>query len=210
MKNLQAQLNQAVQETNSRIIILFEGRDSAGKSGAIKCVSEYLPLADYRIIHSKKPNESQMRNWLSYWGGLLTYAARIPNYGSRILLCDRSWYSRALVQRVNGWCTERQAKNFLKNVGKFERDIRADGTILLKFWLSISEETQRKRLQLRKISPLTYWKYSSNDEKALSSYDKMTLAKEEVVDDSWHVVDFNNKRNGQKRVLEIIIQELLK
>lgn len=203
MKNLQAELNKIIH--GKRVTILFEGRDGAGKSGAIKRVTQFLPTSLYQVIHSNKPSESHMKNWLVNWRD------KIFNIPHNIILLDRSWYSRPLVQRVNGWCTERQVKNFFKSVKKFEQDIcDIENIILIKFWLSISEETQKKRLDIRKNSPLTFWKYSSNDELALSSFDKTTLAKENVIDSTWHIVDFNNKRDGQKRVLEIIVQELSK
>jgi len=198
MKELQAELNRLIQIVRCPIAIVFEGRDSAGKSGAIRRVTEYLPPNKYSIHHSKMPKKSHMKNWLGYW------SKQLPKPG-QVTLFDRSWYSRALVQRVNGWCTERQALNFIQDVPLWEaeRDI-----VFIKFWLSISEETQRKRLKEREVSPLTFWKYSSNDALALSSYDKMTLAKADVIDSSFHIVDFNNKERGQREVLQVICNEL--
>lgn len=202
MKDLQAELNRLIQIVRCPVAIVFEGRDSAGKSGAIRRVTEYLPPSKYSIHHSRMPKKSHMKNWLGYWG------KQLPEPG-QITLFDRSWYSRALVQRVNGWCTERQALNFIRDVPAWESAVYwASGTLIIKFWLSISEATQRTRLKEREASPLTYWKYSSNDALALSSYDKMTLAKNDVIDSSFHIVDFNNKATGQRKVLEIICNEL--
>lgn len=203
MKDLQAELNRLVQNVQCPVAIVFEGRDGAGKSGAIRRVTEYLPPSRYSIHHSRKPTKSAMKHWFKYW------EKQLPEPG-HITLFDRSWYSRSLVQRVNAWCSERQALNFIRDVPQWERAIIVNGTLLIKFWLSISEETQRERLNQREVSPLTFWKYSTNDAIALSSYDKMTLAKNDVIDSSFHIVDFNDKAIGQRKVLEIICNELSK
>ena len=115
---------------------------------------------------------------------------------------DRSWYSRPLIQSVNGWCTENQRSNFMRDVATFEE--RHDETVIIKFWLSISQDEQNRRLSDRKTSLLRGWKYSDNDAKALSSYDKMTLAKEALFTaegQDWSVVDYNSKKKGR---LELI------
>ena len=98
-----------------------------------------------------------------------------------------------MVQRLNGWCTEKQYQNFLENHKPWEQ---AQGVRMIKFWLSITEDEQRARIERRKKSPLTYWKFSENDENALSYYDRMTLLKERVIDSDWHVIDYNDKRVG--------------
>jgi polyphosphate kinase 2 (PPK2 family) len=197
-KNLLAELNRLVENNSDSLAIVFEGRDSAGKSGTIKMLTKYLPPKLFSIEHSKKPTKRAMKNWFGYWN------KRLPNPG-QVRFFDRSWYSRALVQRVNAWCSERQAQNFLANVIPWERQT---GTRVIKFYLSISKEEQAARLNKRKKSPLTYWKFSANDKLALDSFDRMTLAKEDCIGADWIVIDFNDKKAGRLALLERLIQEL--
>ena len=137
-----------------------------------------------------------MENWLGHW------QTKMPAKG-QIVFYDRSWYSRAMVQRLNGWCTDDQYREFLQGYKMWEsfQDVK-----IIKLWLSITEEEQRSRIDARKNSPLTYWKFSENDENALSYYDSMTLLKERVVDSEWHVLDYNNKKKGIKSALKTIIR----
>lgn len=197
-KKLLAELNRLVENNSDSLAIVFEGRDSAGKSGTIKMLSQYLPTNLFSIEHSKKPTKRAMRNWFGYWTN------RLPTPG-QVRFFDRSWYSRALVQRVNGWCSERQAENFLANVSDWEQ---RSGTRIIKFYLSISKDEQQYRLNKRRKSPLTYWKFSPNDRRALDSFDQMTLAKEDAIGTDWIVVDYNDKRAGRIALLERLIQEI--
>ena len=197
-KKLLAELNRLVENNSDSLAIVFEGRDSAGKSGTIKMLSQYLPTNLFSIEHSKKPSKRAMRNWFGYWTN------RLPTPG-QVRFFDRSWYSRALVQRVNGWCSERQAENFLANVSDWEQQ---SGTRIIKFYLSISKDEQQYRLNKRRKSPLTYWKFSANDRRALDSFDQMTLAKEDAIGTDWIVVDYNDKRAGRIALLERLIQEI--
>ena len=197
-KKLLAELNRLVENNSDSLAIVFEGRDSAGKSGTIKMLSQYLPTNLFSIEHSKKPTKRAMRNWFGYWTN------RLPTPG-QVRFFDRSWYSRALVQRVNGWCSERQAENFLANVSDWEQQ---SGTRIIKFYLSISKDEQQYRLNKRRKSPLTYWKFSPNDRRALDSFDQMTLAKEDAIGTDWIVVDYNDKRAGRIALLERLIQEI--
>ena len=197
-KKLLAELNRLVENNSDSLAIVFEGRDSAGKSGTIKMLSQYLPPNLFSIEHSKKPTKRAMRNWFGYWN------KRLPKRG-QVRFFDRSWYSRALVQRVNAWCSETQAQNFLANVSDWEQQ---SGTRVIKFYLSISKDEQQYRLNKRKKSPLTYWKFSANDKLALDSFDRMTLAKEECIGTDWIVIDYNDKRAGRIALLERLIQEI--
>lgn len=194
----QTRLNQIVSKIkqcakDARIAVILEGRDSAGKSGTIRELTHFLPLNDYRVMITNKPTKWRMKNWLTWW------ARRMPQSNSPMIsFYDRSYYSRALVQYVNDWCTEKQYKNFMANVSSFEE--RHCDTVIIKFWLSISQEEQNARLSDRKTSLLRGWKYSNNDAKALSSYDKMTLAKEALFNapkQVWNVIDYNNKKRGR-------------
>ena len=196
MKKLLAKLNQIAANNNKGIAVVLEGRDTAGKSSTIRALTQYLSPAWYSVVPSTKPSKETMQNWLGHW------QTKMPAKG-QIVFYDRSWYSRAMVQRLNGWCTEDQYREFLQGYKMWEsfQDVK-----IIKLWLSITEEEQRSRIDARKNSPLTYWKFSENDENALSYYDSMTLLKERVVDSEWHVLDYNNKKKGIKSALKTIIR----
>tara|TARA_B100000073_G_scaffold289782_1_gene252292 strand:+ start:1766 stop:2368 length:603 start_codon:yes stop_codon:yes gene_type:complete len=196
MKKLLAKLNQIAANNNKGIAVVLEGRDTAGKSSTIRALTQYLSPAWYSVVPSTKPSKATMENWLGHW------QTKMPAKG-QIVFYDRSWYSRAMVQRLNGWCTEDQYREFLQGYKMWEsfQDVK-----IIKLWLSITEEEQRSRIDARKNSPLTYWKFSENDENALSYYDSMTLLKERVVDSEWHVLDYNNKKKGIKSALKTIIR----
>ena len=196
MKKLLAKLNQIAANNNKGIAVVLEGRDTAGKSSTIRALTQYLSPAWYSVVPSTKPSKATMENWLGHW------QTKMPAKG-QIVFYDRSWYSRAMVQRLNGWCTDDQYREFLQGYKMWEsfQDVK-----IIKLWLSITEEEQRARIDNRKNSPLTYWKFSENDENALSYYDSMTLLKERVVDSEWHVLDYNNKKKGIKSALKTIIR----
>jgi len=195
LKTEQAKLNSRLEGLAHRgICVVLEGRDTAGKSSTIREVTHFLNPAKYSVHLSRKPSRSTMKKWLAYW------SRRMPAC-NQIVFYDRSWYSRAMVQRLNGWCSEKQYQNFLANHKEWEK---SRGVHMIKFWLSISEDEQRARIETRKASPLTYWKFSPNDENALSYYDRMTLLKERVIDSDWHVIDYNDKRQGIYSLLETL------
>ena len=195
IKNQQALLNSNLENRAHRgICVVLEGRDTAGKSSTIREVTHYLNPSKYSVHLSRKPSKSTMKKWLAYW------TRRMPAC-NQIVFYDRSWYSRAMVQRLNNWCSEKQYQNFLRDHKEWEN---SQGVHMIKFWLSIDENEQRARIENRKSSPLTYWKFSENDENALSYYDRMTLLKERVIDCDWHVIDYNDKREGIISLLEIL------
>ena len=199
LKTEQARLNRNLENLAHRgICVVLEGRDTAGKSSTIREVTHYLNPALYSVHLSRKPSKSTMKKWLGYW------SSRMPAW-NQIVFYDRSWYSRAMVQRLNGWCSETQYQNFLARHKDWEN---SQGVHMIKFWLSISEDEQRARIENRKASPLTYWKFSENDENALSYYDQMTLLKERVIDGDWHVIDYNQKSQGILSLLEILNNRL--
>jgi len=202
MKKLQAKLNELAESNTRKIAVVLEGRDTAGKSRTIRTVTEYLNPAWYSIVPSTKPSVSAMANWWQWWNNKMPAENQIVFY-------DRSWYSRAMVQKINYWCTENQYKAFLDRYKHYENVVHYD-TRFIKFWLSISEVEQKARIEARKKSPLTYWKFSENDENALSHYDRMTLLKEKVVDANWIVVDYNNKILGIETFLTKLIEEIEK
>jgi polyphosphate kinase 2 (PPK2 family) len=187
LKDSQIRLNQILDSRgHGGVAVILEGRDTAGKSSTIRELTHYMNPAKYSVHLSRKPSKRTMKNWLGYWSG------RMPAC-NQIVFYDRSWYSRAMVQKMNGWCSDTQYENFLAKHKAWEE---AQGVRMIKFWLSISEDEQRRRIEKRKSSPLTYWKFSENDENALSYYDRMTLLKERVIDSDWHVIDYNDKKAG--------------
>ena len=199
LKTEQARLNRNLENLAHRgICVVLEGRDTAGKSSTIREVTHFLNPAKYSVHLSRKPSRSTMKKWLGYW------SKRMPAV-NQVVFYDRSWYSRAMVQRLNGWCSETQYENFLRDHKEWEN---SRGVHMIKFWLSIDESEQRARIENRKASPLTYWKFSENDENALSYYDRMTILKERVIDSDWHVIDYNDKRQGIVSLLEILNSRL--
>ena len=192
----QARLNEIAEGLTSPVAVVLEGRDTAGKSGTIRALTQYLPPKYFSVVLSTKPSKSTMENWLGYW------TKKMPE-GKQIIFYDRSWYSRAMVQQINGWCSPLQYRNFMRDVEPWEKNQTVRfGTRFVKFWLSISEDEQAARIEERRISPLKYWKLSPNDERALSYYDEMTLLKERVISrGGWETVDFNNKANGRLELL---------
>jgi polyphosphate kinase 2 (PPK2 family) len=186
VKKWQAKLTRLAENLSAPVAVILEGRDTAGKSSTIRELTHYLPPDLYSVCLSHKPSKRAMSAWLGYW------QTKLPRQ-NRIVFFDRSWYSRAMVQHLNGWCTPKQYEIFMRDHKNWESN---QPVRLIKFWLSISEEEQKRRIEYRKNSPLTYWKFSENDENALSYYDRMTLLKERVIDSDWHVIDYNDKKAG--------------
>lgn len=194
LQKQQARLNKLVEKFDGhKFVVIFEGRDTAGKSGTIRELEHYLPTNSFCTVPSKKPSKTMMKNWFSEWSKKL-------NNRKPLTFFDRSYYSRALCQPVNNWCTEKQYRNFLCEVLDFEKNQDCN---FIKFWCSISQAEQKERLKLREVSPLKYWKLSPNDKKALSTYDRMTLKKEAMFNlaHDWHSINFENKQKGQLSLL---------
>jgi len=199
LKTEQARLNRNLEGRGHRgICVVLEGRDTAGKSSTIREVTHYLNPRHFSVHLSAMPSKSTMKNWLGYWGNKMPACNQIVFY-------DRSWYSRGMVQRLNNWCSETQYQNFLASHKTWEN---SQGVHMIKFWLSIDENEQRARIENRKKSPLTYWKFSANDENALSYYDRMTLLKERVIDGEWNVIDYNDKDAGILSLMRILNDRL--
>lgn len=186
----QARLNQIVMSSDfGPTAVVLEGRDTAGKSSTIREVTHYLPVSKFSVQLSAKPSQKTMDNWLDYWG------TKMP-FGQQVVFYDRSWYSRAMVQKINGWCSDDQYHDFMEDVNQWEEQFPVR---IIKFWLSISEQEQSNRIKERKHSPLKFWKLSPNDERALSYYDEMTLLKERVLTttDNWYTINYNDKAAGR-------------
>ena len=195
MKNLQAKLNRLAENLSAPVAVILEGRDTAGKSSTIRELTHYLPPDLYSVCLSHKPSKRAMSSWLAYW------ETKLPKQ-NQIVFFDRSWYSRAMVQHINGWCTPKQYEIFMRDHKNWEAN---QPVRLIKFWLSISEDEQKRRIEMGKNSPLTYWKFSPNDENALSHYDRMSILKERVIDSDWHTINFENKRAGIKKLLDTLL-----
>ena len=205
MNQLQLQqiaLNQIVDKDFGRVAVILEGRDTAGKTGTIRELTHYLPTSKYSISLSTMPSAWDMDNWLESW------EMKLPG-DNQIVFFDRSWYSREMVQKMNGWCTDKQYEDFMANVNEWEA--KQTGVKFIKLWLSISEEEQAIRIGNRRVSPLTKWKFSPNDALALSKYDQMTILKERVhtTTGEWHTIDYNeSKASGRLSLMQKIVEIL--
>ena len=198
----QAYLNQLVEKNRGSVAVILEGRDTAGKTGTIRTVTQYLNPAWFSVCLSSKPSKWQMNNWLHSWDNKLPAKNQVVFY-------DRSWYSRALVQAVNGWCTEKQYSNFMRQVIKWEnkKDVK-----FIKMWLSISEQEQLNRINDREKSPLKYWKLSENDKIAVSKYQAMSIKKESMFNSckQWYSIDYDDKAKGRLAFIKRLNKELEK
>ena len=201
LEEQQILLNQIVEEDFGRVAVILEGRDTAGKTGTIRELTHYLPTSKYSISLSTKPSAWDMKHWLKSW------KKKLPSK-NQIVFFDRSWYSRAMVQKLNGWCTDKQYNKFMNEVCKWEE--KQKHITFIKLWLSISEEEQAIRIGTRQSSPLTKWKFSPNDAVALSKYDQMTILKERVFTTlgEWHSIDYNNKKAGRLALITKIVEIL--
>ena len=193
LKAQQTLLNEIVEKDFGRVAVVLEGRDTAGKTGTIREFTHYLPTSKYSVSFSNMPTKWDMDNWLKSW------ERKMPN-DNQIVLFDRSWYSRALVQKLNGWCTDEQYNEFMNKVLEWEAK---QDVLFIKLWLSISEQEQEARIDKRQSSPLTSWKFSPNDALALSQFDKMSVLKERMMTSlgEWHTIDMNDKAEGRIHVI---------
>lgn len=198
----QAKLNKLAEKNRGRIAVILEGRDTAGKTGTIRTVTQYLNPAWFSVCLSSKPSESEMNHWLGSWGRKMPAENQIVFY-------DRSWYSRALVQPVNGWCSEKQYSNFMNQVNKWEAK---KPITFIKMWLSISESEQLARINHREVSPLKYWKLSCNDKIAVAKYNAMSIKKESMVNNcgEWFSINYNDKSAGRLAFIKRLNKELEK
>ena len=157
------------------MIIIFEGRDAAGKGGTIRRVTRYMNERHYRVVALGKPTAEEETQW--YYQ---KYVAQFPR-GGEIVLFDRSWYTRAMVERVFGFCTEQEYKNFMRGVGGFEKDLVRQGTILIKLYFSVTQEEQARRFKRRQTDPLRQWKLSKVDLQAQDRWDEFTSVKYDML-----------------------------
>ena len=202
LQNEQAYLNALAQNNRERIAVILEGRDTAGKTGTIRTVTQYLNPSWFSVCLSSKQSQHDMDHWLASWGRKMPAENQIVFY-------DRSWYSRALVQPVNGWCSEKQYSNFMSQVIEWENN---QPIHFIKMWLSISESEQLARINDREKSPLKYWKLSENDKIAVQKYNAMSIKKESMFNNckQWYSIDYDNKKAGRLAFIKRLNKELEK
>ena len=197
-----------VKETGQRVVILFEGRDAAGKGGTIKRFMEHLNPRGARVVALEKPSELERGQWY-----FQRYIQHLPTAGE-IVLFDRSWYNRAGVERVMGFCTPDEYNEFMRQVPEFERNLVRSGIHLIKFWFSVSREEQRRRFKERESHPLKQWKLSPIDLASLDKWDDYTKAKEamffytDTADAPWTVVKSDCKKRARLNALRYVLHKL--
>jgi len=198
-------VQQYLEEKQRRMIILFEGRDAAGKGGTIRRVTRYMNEKHYRVVALGKPTQEQKTQW--YYQ---KYVSTFPRAGE-IVLFDRSWYNRAMVERVFSYCTEKEYYDFMRGVVGFERDLVRQDTILVKLYFSVLKEEQARRFERRKTDPLRQWKLSEVDLQAQDRWDDFTNVKYEMlkrthtIDAPWTVVRSNDKHQARLNAIKVIL-----
>lgn len=197
-----------VKATGARVVVLFEGRDTAGKGGAITAVRDSLNPRQCRTVALTKPTDVEIGQWY-----FQRYVAHLPTAGE-IVLFDRSWYNRAGVEKVMGYADEAQVDAFLKAASLFEKLLVDDGILLFKYWLAADQEQQEARLRERLDDPLKRWKLSPIDLAAREKYDDYTKAREAMLKAThtehapWTIVDFNDQRRGRLTLVRDLLSRV--
>jgi len=201
-------LQKHLEETNQKMIILFEGRDAAGKGGTIRRVTRYMNEKHYRIVALGKPTEEQRTQWFYQ-----KYISHFPR-GGEIVLFDRSWYNRAMVESVFGFCTQKEYDDFMKGVKGFEKDLTRQGTILIKLYFSVTKDEQARRFERRKTDPLRQWKLSEIDVQAQDRWDDFTETKYNMLKRThshnapWTVIRSNDKQKARLESSKVILNSI--
>lgn len=208
---LQAELvemQEWVKSTGQRVVVLFEGRDAAGKGGAIKRMTEYLNPRSARIVALPAPTERQRTQWY-----FQRYIEHLPAAGE-IVLFDRSWYNRAGVERVMGFCTPAEHRRFLRQCPIFERMLIEDGIILRKYWFSVSGAEQEKRFRSRLSDPMRHWKLSPMDLESLARWEDYSRARDEMLvhtdipTSRWSIVEAEDKRRARINMIADVLSSI--
>jgi polyphosphate kinase 2 len=204
LRRLQAELvtmQEWVRESGTRLLVIFEGRDAAGKGSAIKRVTEYLNPRVARIVALPAPTERERGEWY-----FQRYVAHLPAAGE-IVLMDRSWYNRGLVERVMGFCTPQEYRRFLAQCPVFERLLVDDGILLRKYWFSVSDAEQERRFRSRRDDPMRRWKLSPMDVESIARWADYSRAKDEmfvhadIAEAPWWVVEADDKRRARLNLI---------
>ncbi|WP_018716023.1 polyphosphate kinase 2 [Brachymonas chironomi] len=197
-----------VKETGARVMIVFEGRDAAGKGGTIRRFMEHLNPRGARVVALEKPTEEEKGQWY-----FQRYVKHMPTHGE-IVLFDRSWYNRAGVERVMGFCTDDEYREFMLQAPLFERMLTRSGIYLIKFWFSVSRDEQRRRFKERELHPLKQWKLSPIDKASLDKWDDYTRAKEamffetDTVDAPWTVIKSDDKKRARLNAMRYVLSRV--
>lgn len=195
-------------ETGQRVVILFEGRDAAGKGGAIKRFMEHLNPRGARLVALEKPTDTERGQWY-----FQRYVQHLPTSGE-IVMFDRSWYNRAGVERVMGFCSESEYQEFIRQAPLFERQLVSSGVHLIKFWFSVSRKEQHRRFKERELHPLKQWKLSPIDLASLDKWNDYTKAKEamffetDTADAPWTVIKSDCKKRARLNAMRYVLHKL--
>lgn len=198
-------LQKWIKHNGERLIILFEGRDAAGKGGTIKRIMEHLNPRGARVVALDKPSETEKGQWY-----FQRYIKHLPSSGEMVLF-DRSWYNRAGVERVMGFCSPPEYNQFVHQAPEFERMITASGIHLMKFWFSVGRDEQLRRFNARKNDPLKQWKLSPMDLASLDRWEEYTRAKEDMLfytntnESPWTVIKSNDKKRARLEAMRYIL-----
>jgi len=201
-------LQNYLEDTHKRMIIIFEGRDASGKGGTIRRVTRYMNEKHYRIVALGKPTEEQKTQWF-----FQKYVSQLP-HGGEMVLFDRSWYNRAMVEPVFGFCSEVEYKQFMKGVVGFEKDLVRQGTILVKLYFSVTKEEQDRRFNRRKTDPLRQWKLSEVDVQAQERWDDFTNVKYQMLKRThnttspWTIIRSNDKHQARINAMRVILNSV--
>ncbi len=202
------QMQRYLEDTGKRMVILFEGRDASGKGGTIRRVTRYMNEKHYTVVALGKPTEEQKSQWF-----FQKYIQHLPA-GGKVVLFDRSWYNRAMVEPVFGFCSDLEYKNFMKGVTGFEKDLVRQGTILIKLYFSVTKEEQEYRFSRRKTDPLRQWKLSEVDVQAQERWDDFTNVKYEMLRKThtssapWTIIRSNNKHLARLNAMKTILNSV--
>ncbi|MDO9608917.1 MAG: polyphosphate kinase 2 [Brevundimonas sp.] len=195
-------------EHGLRVVIVLEGRDTAGKDGAIKRLTEYMSPRQTRVVALPKPSDRETSQWY-----FQRYVPHLPGAGETVIF-NRSWYNRAGVEPVMGYCTPEQYAQFLTDAPRFERMLTDDGIILIKFWLDISRKEQAKRLKERRVDPLKRFKLSSLDAEAEARFDAYSDARDRMLDETdrafapWTIIATDDKKTARVNLIRHILKIL--
>ena len=190
---------------NKKVVIVFEGRDAAGKGGAIRRITEYINPRHFRIVALNIPTDDERQQWF-----FQRYINQLPKPGE-IVFFDRSWYNRAVVEPVNNFCTEKEYEVFMSQVNDFERMLIESDTYLIKFYFSITKEEQAKRFEEIKSDPLKRWKMTAVDEKAQALWDEYTRYKTKMFETTnteiapWEIIDADKKSDARLKAISHIL-----
>ncbi|WP_372944635.1 polyphosphate kinase 2 [Muriicola sp.] len=196
-----------VKKKNLRVAIIFEGRDASGKGGTIKRFKQHLNPRSTRVVALSRPTEVERGQWY-----FRRYIKELPNPGE-IVLFDRSWYNRAVVEPVMGFCTQQEYNQFMVQVPGFEHMLYEDGVKIIKFWFSISKKEQKRRMDSRLLNPLKKWKFSPVDQKGQELWDKYTYYKEHMFSKThstfspWIIVKANNKKTARLESMRYVLSQ---